>query len=275
MPILFGILASLFVGVSDSFGRASSRRADSVSHVSTQMLVGAVISFPAAFAFGSTWIPRDVLSGVLSGVLVASGLALVYRGMAESSAAIVSPTAAVLGALLPLGWDLAGGTELVPLAAVGCGVAVLSLALTTFNPDLGDRVMRGMVMAIGGGILFGLAVVFVADTSEASGVWPAASQRLGGFAAMLMLAQRRGVPAFLPPTVRRFGVLGGIAGAFGMMFWVIGGQRGDLGTVSVVASTYPAVVALLSTIFDGDQIRWWQGIGIGGAVVGTALIAFS
>ncbi len=275
MPVLLGALASLFIGVSDTFGRASARRADSVSHVATQMLTGVAVSLPFVFILGSEFIQRDVASGALSGVFVAAGLSVVYRGMAVSSSAVVAPTAAVLAALLPLAWDLVGGTRLSALELVGCAVAITSLGLTTFNPDLGDRVRQGLLLAIGGGILFGLSVVFAADTSEASGAWPAVAQRATGFLAMVPLALRRGVPVFLPPGVRRFGLGGGIAGAVGMVAWIIGSQQGDLGTVSVISSTYPAVVALLATRFDADVIRWWQAIGIAGAIAGSACIALA
>ena len=275
MPILLGVLASLFVGVSDTFGRASARRADSISHVGTQMLTGAVVALPVVAVLGSRFIGRDVLSGAMSGVLIACGLAVVYRGMAEASSAVVSPLAAVLAALVPLVWDLAAGTRLEGLEIVGSAVAISSLGLTTFDPDLGDRVRSGLILAVVGGVLLGLAVALAADTSEDSGAWPAVSQRATGFLAMIPLAWRRSVPIILPPGVRRFGVMGGIAGAAGIICWIIGGQRGDLGTVSVVSSTYPAVVAVLAVVFDEDRVRWWQAIGIGGAIVGSGLIALA
>jgi len=275
VPILLGVLASLFVGISDTFGRVSSRRADSVSHVATQMLTGVAVALPVPFVLGNSLIGRDLLSGALSGVFVAGGLAVVYRGMALSSAAVVAPTAAVLAALVPLAWDIVGGTRLQSLEIIGCVVAIGALGLTTFNPDLGDRIREGMMLALFGGILFGLSIVFAADTSEASGAWPAVSQRAVGFVAMVPLALHRRVPVLLPPNVRRFGLAGGVAGAIGMIAWVLGAQLGDLGTVSVISSTYPAVVALLAARFDDDQIRWWQAIGIAGAIAGSALIALA
>lgn len=275
MPILLGALASLFIGISDTLGRASSKRADSVSHVSTQMLTGVVVSLPFVFLLGSELIGRDLASGALSGVFIGAGLAVVYRGMALSSAAVVAPTAAVLAALLPLAWDLIGGTRLESLEILGCVIAIASLGLTTFNPDLGDRVRQGLILAVTGGILFGLSVVFAADTSEASGAWPAVTQRATGFLVMIPLAIRRAVPVFLPAGVLRFGLAGGVAGAVGMVCWIIGSQQGDLGTVSVISSTYPAVVALLATRYDGDQIRWWQAVGIVGAIAGSACIALA
>ena len=269
MPILLGVLASLFVGISDTFGRASSRRAASVSHVSTQMLVGVVASLPVAFILGSSFIGRDVFRGVLSGLILACGLAIVYHAMAQSSSAVVAPTAAVLAALVPLVWDLLGGTRLTTLEVV----ALVSLVLTTINPELGDRVRQGLTMALAGGVLFGISVALAADTSEASGAWPAVSQRAGGFVAMAVLAMGRDVPIMLPPGVRKFGVLGGIAAAIGMICWIMGAQLGDVGTVSVVGSTYPAVVVVLAARFDDDVVKWWQALGIAGAIAGSALIA--
>ncbi len=274
MPILLGVLASLAIGISDTCGRASAKRADSVSHVSVQMFVGAIVAVPVALILGSQLIGVDVIKGALSGVSIAIGLSIVYKAMSEASSAVVAPTAAVLAAVLPLGWDLIGGTRLSTLAGIGCAIALVSLGLTTFDPDLGDRVKTGLFWAVIGGTFFGLSIVFVGDTSTESGAWPAAIQRLTGFVAMIPVARQRKVPLTLPPGVRRFGLLGGIAGAVGMVAWAIGAQQGDLGTVSIAAATYPAVVAVL-TLFDGDRLRWWQGLGILGAIAGTILIALS
>jgi len=273
VPILLGVFAALFVGISDAFGRGSARRADSVSHVSTQMLVGVFAALPVALVLGSSFIGRDVVRGIVSGLILAVGLAVVYRAMALSSSAVVAPTAAVLAALVPLVWDLAGGTRLTTLETLGCLIALLSLVLTTINPDLGDRVRQGLVLALGGGVLFGISIVVAADTSEASGAWPAVSQRAGGFVAMAALAQARRVPVMLAPDVRKFGVGGGIAGALGMVCWIMGAQLGDVGTVSVVGSTYPAVVVVLAARFDDDVVKWWQALGIVGAITGSALLA--
>lgn len=275
MPILLAAFASLFIGLSDTFGRASSRRAESISHVATQMLTGTVVTIPLLWAIDSTFIRADVISGAVSGVLIGAGLAVVYRAMALSSAAIVAPAAAVLAALLPLGWDLVGGARLVSLEIIGCVIAIASLALTTFNPDLGDRVRQGLLLGIAGGVLFGLSIVFAVDTSDASGVWPALSQRWFAFVAMVPLALQRSVPLLLPAHVRRFGVAGGVAGALGMVCWIVGSRLGDIGTVSVVSSTYPAVIAVLATRFDEDQVRWWQAIGIAGTIAGSACIALA
>lgn len=274
MPILLGALAALAIGCSDTFGRASARRASAISHVSTQMLSGAVFAVPALLLIDSQWIWSDVLSGAISGVLIALGLTIVYRAMADSSSAIAAPIAGVLSALIPLAWDIVSGTSVSSLALVGCAVAITSMAVVTFDPGI-DRstVRKGALFATLGGTFFGLSIAFAGDTSVASGTWPAFFNRAIGFVALIPVVAQSRVPLFLPPEVRKFGLAGGLAGAVGMIALVLGSQRGDLGTVSVITGTYPAVIVALTATFDNDRVRWWQVIGILGAITGTALIA--
>ena len=77
----------------------------------------------------------------------------------------------------------------------------------------------------------------------------------------------------LDPGVRKFGLAGGVAGALGMLSVILGTQIGSLGTVSVIAGSSPAVTVIAAATFDGDRLHWWQGVGVLGSIVGTALIA--
>lgn len=274
MPIILGIVAALAIGFSDTFGRASALRASALSHVATQMLAGAVVALPTVLLVDSAWVWRDVLSGAISGVLIALGLSIVYRAMADSSSAIAAPIAGVLSALIPLLWDLLGGTAISTIALLGCGVAIVSMAIVTIDPEIDDgTIRRSVFFALLGGTFFGLSIALAGDTSIASGTWPAFFNRAIGFVALTPLVARSRVRLFLPPEVRKFGLAGGLAGAVGMVALVLGAQRGNLGTVSVIAATYPAVIVVLTSTFDNDRVRWWQVIGVLGAIAGTSLIA--
>lgn len=273
VPIVLGVLASFLIGVSDTLGRSAAKRASGVSHVSTAMLIGSATALVASLALGGEIIAKDMLLGAVSGLLVATALTQMYEGMAKSSSAIVSPIAAVFAALVPLLWDIAGGARPSGLALLGCAVAILSLVLTTLSPVLGTAVRVGVTYGVVSGVLFGISVATVGDTSEASRAWPAVSQRSVGFVAMAVWARVQGVPILLPAKIRRLGWLSGLIGTLGVVSFVVGAQRGNLGEVSVAASMFPAVVVVLSTIFDDDHLRWWQGVGVAGAIAGTALIA--
>ena len=58
-----------------------------------------------------------------------------------------------------------------------------------------------------------------------------------------------------------------------MLAMIIGAQIGNLGTVSVLAGLSPAVIVVLTAVFDDDDVRWWQSIGVVGTIVGATLIA--
>lgn len=274
-PLLLGALAALCIGISDTFGRASSKRASSISHVATQMFVGIVGSIPLVMLVDSSLVRADVVLGALSGVCVGIGLTIVYRAMADSSSAIAAPTSGVISAILPLLFAVLFRDEvLTAWSGLGCFLAVAALTLVSYNPALGtDTIRNGLGQAVIGGIFFGGAVIFLGDTSEASGVWPALVQRVTAFVVMVPLALRTGVPIFLTGSVRKFGILGGITGLLGMAAFAVGSQQGDQGTVSVVLATYPVVIVILATMFDDDEISPVQAVGIAGAIAGTALIA--
>jgi drug/metabolite transporter (DMT)-like permease len=273
MPVLLGALSAALIAVSDTLGRSGSRRVSPVSHVSTAMAAGVGTAVVLALVLSNDLIAADVGRGALSGLLASTALALLYKGMADSSAAIASPVAAVFVGLIPLVWDLAGGADLSGLAAVGCGIGIGSLALTTFNPNLGNRVLGGLAYGLVGGVLFGAVLILLGATSEASGAWPVAAQRFVGFITMVFFAMRTAAPVFLPRRLLVLGILSGVAGTSGIVAFAVGAQTGDLGVVSVAASMFPAGVAVLSRLFDEDELHWWQAIGIAGAIAGTALIA--
>ncbi len=273
MTIFLGVVSAIFIGFSDSLGRFSTRRANAISHITTAMAIAIVLTLAATVVVDSQFLTADVLSGGLSGIFMSAGLGVVYRGMADTSAAIVSPISAVFAALGPLAWDVAFGLRPSLLVSFGCALAIAALALTTLNPDLGDRARLGLFYGIGGGLLFAAGIISVADTSEASGVWPVVAQRVVGCGLMASIAWKQKLPIVLPGTLLKFGLLSGLCGGIGMMTWTVGAQRGDLGVVSVTASMYPAFVALLAVKFDNDQLHWWQAIGIAITIVAMGLIA--
>lgn len=274
MPILLGALASLLVGISDTFGRAGARRANAFSVVVMAMISGIAVTLVASVAWSGSPSTNDWLAGAASGLFISTGLSVSFAGMAKSSAAVVSPLAALLAAVVPLAWDVLGaGARPTNLVWWGCGLAVVSLAFTTFNPNLGSAVKTGVLYGLLAGLLYGAAVATIGVTSEESGLWPAFMQRGIGLVTVASIARWQGAPKVFNRSIAKVGLLSGLAGGTGMVAFVLGAQRGELGEVAVASSMFPAVTTCLATIFDEDQLRWWQAFGIAGAIAGTALIA--
>jgi drug/metabolite transporter (DMT)-like permease len=273
MPILLGILSSLGIGISDFFGRFATRRANATSTVLTALVTGTAAAVALTTVVSSTATTRDMTLGALSGLGIGFALMLMYRGMAVSSTALVSPIVAVFVALVPLAWDVARGANLSGVTVVGIIVALMGIVATTASPDVAGDVRTGLLLALAAGVLFGVAMTFVGETGLDSGVWPAVSQRATAWAALAAYAISAPMPLILPRKLLHIGVLSGIAGTVGMAAFIAGAQRGSLGEVAVASSMFPAVTAILAAVFDDEVLRWWHMMGIAAVLVGVALIA--
>ncbi len=273
MPILLGILSSLGIGISDFFGRYATRRANATTTVLTALVTGTVTAAALTLVVSSdaTW--RDLGLGALSGVGVGFALMLMYRGMAVSSTALVSPIVAVFVAVVPLGWDVATGAELPGVVVVGVVIAIAGVVATTVSPDIHGDIRAGMVLAFSAGGVMGVAMTFVGETALDSGVWPAVSQRGTAWLTLAAYATTVQLPRLLPASLLRIGVLSGVAGTAGMTAFIVGAQRGSLAEVAVASSMFPAVTAVLAAVFDDEVLRWWHMAGIAAVLTGVGLIA--
>ncbi len=272
MPVLLGALSSLLIGFADFFSRFAAQRTKAVTVVVAGSGAGLIVTAVLAPLMDGSPLARDLAFGAVSGVVSGLALALLYQGMTVASVAVVSPTASVFIAVIPFIWGLSRGESPGVWSMVGVAVVIPSLVLTSFSPELGDRARLGLALGVASGLCFGVGFVFLGETSSDSGVWPAVSQRGASMVAMLALATIQRVPRLAPPSARVFALLGGVIGSLAIVSFTLGAQQGSLSEVSVAASTYPAVTALLVWRYDRDPLRWWQVVGIVGSIAGVALI---
>ncbi len=272
MPVLFGLLASLLIGISDYFGRFCSRRAPAMTALSTAFWGGLAATALLVLVVPSDLIATDFALGVASGGLVAIALSAMWFGMAVSSTAIVSPIVALTASLGPLSYGIATGERPTVLTAIGIGVAITGLLLSVIVPHTGGSIGKGIASALVAGVSFAATAVILGLTHEDSGMWPVASQRMAALVFLAPTIRWRRIPFLLPRNLRVAGFLGGIAGGAGMASWVAGLQRGPVGEVAVAGSLYPVATIALAVAFDHDTLRWWQAVGIVTVLAGTALI---
>jgi len=273
MGILLGALASILIGGSDFLGRYGTKRSHAITTVGGALVGGIAISTIGVVVIPSTYATRDVVLGVLSGLVVGLALATLYEAMATSSAAIAGPLVALGVALFPLGWDLAFGANLSWLIGLGVIVSLASLIFVTYSPGLTGNIGRGIRIALGSALLWGVSTTLIGETGDDSGVWAPLAQRIVALAVMVSLATARSVPRFPQRSLFPMVLLSGVLGGAGMMAFVLGTQRGSLGAVAVASSMFPAVSAALSAAFDDDTLHWWQMLGICGVIGGVALMA--
>ncbi len=272
MPVLLGVLASVFIGVSDYYGRFCARRSHAMTSVGTAFIGGLGVTAVLLFFVPSAIDYEALVLGAASGALMAFALSAMWHSMAISSAAVASPVVAAFTALGPLGYGFVTGERPSRVVGAGIALAVVGLLVAVIVPDLGGRLQAGIMFAVLAGACFAIATVLLGRTNLDSGMWPAVSQRL--VATVLMLAATRAmrVPQVLPRTLRLAGLVGGIVGGAGMASLIAGLQRGPVGEVAVAGSLYPVVTIALAVLFDEDRLHWWQTTGIAAVLSGTTLM---
>ncbi len=272
MPVLLGVLASVFIGVSDYYGRYCARRAHAMTSVGTAFIGGLGMTAVLLFFVPSAIDYEALLLGAASGALMAFALSAMWHSMAISSAAIASPIVAAFTALGPLVYGLSTGERPSRVVAAGIALAVVGLLAAVIVPDLGGNLRAGIAFAVMAGTAFTVVTVLLARTNLDSGMWPAVSQRLVAAALMLVATRAMRIPQVLPRTLRLPGFIGGIIGGAGMAALIAGLQRGPVGAVAVAGSLFPVVTIALAVLFDEDRLRWWQIIGITAVLTGTTLM---
>jgi drug/metabolite transporter (DMT)-like permease len=273
MAILLGALAAVLIGCSDFLGRYGTRRSHAVTIVGGALIGGVAISSIGLAIIPSEFSTRDLVLGVASGLFIGFALATLYEAMATSSAAIAGPLVVLGTALVPFGWDLAFGATLSPSIVVGIIIALLSLLVVMCSPGLTDQHGRGIRIALVSAVFWGISTTLVGESGNDSGVWAPFVQRITALVVMFAIATARSLPKV--PARPLFGItlLSGVLGGAGMIAFVLGTQRGSLGSVAVTTSMFPVVSSALSAAFDDDTLHWWQIVGIAGVVGGIGVLA--
>jgi len=273
MGALFGSLTSVFIGLSDLFLVTTTRRAHTITVTILAFVSAAATSVVGIVVLDGEPIGRDIGIGVGGGFFMGLGLIFYFQGLAASSVGVVAPLIALQVAAWPLFYDVIDGARPSVLVWLGLIVAIASLLLTTISPALGARVGTGIRWGLLSGTAYGAGTLLSGLTGEASGMWPVLANRLSSLSLAVVAALVMGLPLLVPRRDLPVGALGGVCGGLALLSFVYGTQRYELAIVGVTGSLFPAVSAFLLWRFLDHPLRWWQGVGIVGVLVGTSVIA--
>ncbi|MEM9203675.1 MAG: DMT family transporter [Actinomycetota bacterium] len=273
MGALFGSLTSLFIGLSDLFLVKTTGRSHTITVTILAFATAAATSVVGIVLLDGDPIGRDLLIGVGAGIFMGLGLVTYFQGLTLSSVGIVAPLIALQVALWPLGYDVLDGARPSGVVWVGVAVSIASLLLTTISPELGDRVGSGVRWGLLSGTAYGIGTLLSGLTSEDSGMWSVLANRLSSLMLAVVMALVMGLPLVVPKRSLPVGIIGGIFGGLALLSFVYGTQRYELAIVGVTGSLFPAVSAFLLWRFLDHPLRWWQGVGIAGVLLGTSLVA--
>ena len=258
MPVVFGLLAALLIGSSDFLGARTAGRTTALQ-TTTAAFIGGAIAVAIYSPLLGTPTTHDL-----------------WLGYARSSIGVAAPVAAVVTPVLPVLYEAARGNAPGWLGWSGVAVGVSALILTSWNPRrFGGNGDVGLGVALGAlaGVAFAAMFLIAIATSEESGTWPVASQRLTAFVVAVAFGLATGRRPVADLASVRWSVLAGVLGASGVAATVYGGQRGPVAPVIVAGSMYPAVAVGLAWIFLHQQLTTRQIVGLIAALVGVALVA--
>ncbi|MET4158589.1 EamA family transporter [Agromyces sp. PvR057] len=299
---VFSLAGALVFGAADFLGGLSAKRISALLATAVAALSGCVLLFVALPVIGGEWTAHDVLWGAISGAVGAVGIALLYACLAIGPMSILSPTTAVVSAIVPVLYGLVfAGERFDAIGYWGLGLALVAVLLVGFVPERGAvrPSLRGILMAVGSGAAIGGFYITIDQTSDESGIVPLILNRGVNaaimFAAVAVVAivaalRSRAVdavpaagghdPERMPRADRsalatgiRLAVACGVVDAVANALLLFGIRAGDLSIAAVLGAMYPAGTILLAAIVLRERIAPVQWAGLVLALAAAAMLA--
>lgn len=287
MAVLLALTAAASWGASDFFGGLAGRRVSGDVSVSVSLVshvIGALGLTIVALIVGADVVTaRDAGFSMAAGIGGASGVALLFRGLAIGKMGVVAPITGAGAAALPVVVGVVTGDSPTLLAWSGVLLALVAIVLVSREPT-GDATVAGATPrlglrtpgvreAIGAGLGFGIIFVMLDRTSEAAGLWPLVPMKLTSIVLLAgfgLLAGRELVPPRIVwPFVLTVGVLDNAAN----VAYLLATRRGLLALVAVVSALYPVGTVVLARLVLDERLARHQLGGLALAGVAVALIS--
>jgi drug/metabolite transporter (DMT)-like permease len=277
LAILGGLGAALAWTATTLTASRAMRLIDAWSLLATVMLVGLVVSAPAAAIAG---IPGGLDASsfgwlVASGCANVGGLLLTYGALSVGKVGVVAPITSTEGGVAAVIAVLAGeqlsGGKTAALVAIAAGVA---LAAHTPSVDHVERRsgLRAVLLAGGAALAFGVGLYSTGRVGQSLGVaWAALPPRVVGVAviALPLLATRRFrmKRAALP-----YAVVGGLCEVLGFTSYAFGARHG-LAIAAVLASQFAGIAAVVSFFVFSERLTRIQVVGVVAIVCGVSVLS--
>lgn len=273
--ILFALTSAVIWGSGDFSGGYASRRSNQFQVLALAAFSGIVVLLALAVLTGE-WLPspRSLVFAMSAGVVGALGVAALYRALSLGHAASVAPTAAVIGAVLPVLFGIA--TEGAPATGrlIGFGLACLGIWLVSqVSTAEGGTSRQALALACFAGACFGGFFILIAQTERDLLFAPLVVARGFMFCTALVLLFARRLP-LLPAVFNPVALLAGVLDAGGNVFYMLARQFTRLDVAAVLASLYPASTVLLASLLLKEQISRTQWVGVALCLAAIALITY-
>ena len=271
--VLFALVSALLFGAGDFGGGFASRRSNqfqvlALAAVASVTILGAFLLLSGE----SLPTPRSSLWAALAGIAGALGLAALYRALSSGDAALVAPTAGVIGAALPVVFG--AFTEGLPTAAQLAGflTAVLGIWFVTRSSSTSrGETPQGLVLAALAGVAFGAFFILIAQVDSGALFAPLLVAKIASLCVALVFLKLSGIPL---PSLKSSPValFAGILDAAANASYLLARQFTRLDVATVLASLYPAATVFLAFVILKEEISHVQWIGVALCLIAITLI---
>jgi drug/metabolite transporter (DMT)-like permease len=274
--VVLALAASSCWGVADFLGGLQSRRVPVVVVLAVVQGTGlALVLIVIAVTAEPFPGQRAALLSVVAGAAGVLALGCFFRALSIGTMSIVAPISAT-GVALPVIVGVATGDALSTIVSVGLVVTVAGVVLASREPHADpDRAAAGRLsigLALLAAVGFGSYFVMSDVAADDSVLWLLALSRIAPVPVLVTLARARG----MRPPPRRSVLLLVLAGALdcgATGLYGLANTEGALSIVAVVGSLYPVITVVLARAVLGERIAPVQGVGVGIALAGVAMIA--
>ncbi len=275
MAIVVGLLVAASFGSGDFLGGLASREGNTLTVLAVAQVAAVTGAFVVAFAAGGPLTGSVVLLGIGAGVLNVTALGCLYQGLAIGQIGEVAPVAAVVSAIIPVGWGLATGERPPASALLGGSLAIVAAALITLERDerSGNRTGRAHLLALAAGVGFGTAFILFASASHHSGFWPVLTARLAAVVTVGFVVVAARAPRTLAGRPRWLAVGAGLLDVSATVLLLVAVRIGLVATVAPVAALAPAFTVLGAWWYLHERASRIQVCGVVLALIGLVLIA--
>ena len=274
MVVLFSSLSALTYGAADFYGGLASRKNSAITVVAWSQGMGLLIALIAAPLLGASSVAiRDLVWGMAAGISGAIGVGILYHGLSCGLVSVISPTAALTGAVLPVFYGLLTG-EYPPLITwIGVASALPAILLLSIETEeKQSHVMKSFQLGFWAGVGFSGFFILIAQTGDNSGMWPLVAARSVTVPLFFLTTALRHHPVRLVKGSRIQALSGGALDMGANVFYLLATRSGLLITAVVITALYPAPTVLLQRLFLGEKLRPARISGLILAITGAALI---
>jgi drug/metabolite transporter (DMT)-like permease len=213
------------------------------------------------------------LWGAAAGLSGSAGLGFLYQGLAEGRAVIVSPAAALTGAVIPVLFGVLTGERPEPVTWAGVAVALPAILLLSYERgEQKGAVLKSLRTGLIAGLGFSGFFILLSETGQSSGIWPLIAARSASVPALFLLTIIRRKPLILNKGSRRAALSAGALDMLANIFYLLAARRGMLITAVVVTAMYPAPTVILQRMIFKEKLSALRITGLLLALAGIALI---